>query len=140
MIRVADKLDSAGNTAKAITKGFAIGAANLTVLALLYSFSEEAKGAIVTMDLRAVNIMIGVFIGVIIPALFSALLNLSVQKNAAVMVEEIRRQFEENPKILTGEEAADFEKCIDIATKGSLRELILPSIISIATPLLIGII
>ncbi len=140
VIRVADKLDSAGHTAKAITKGFAIGAANLTVLALLYSFSEEAKGAIVTMDLRAVNIMIGVFIGVIIPALFSALLNLSVQKNAAVMVKEIRRQFEENPKILTGEEAADFEKCIDIATKGSLRELILPSIISIATPLLIGVI
>jgi len=140
VIRIADKLDSAGNTAKAITKGFAIGAANLTVLALLYSFSHEAGGAIATMDLRAANIMIGAFIGVIIPALFSALLNLSVQKNAAVMVKEIRRQFEAEPKILTGEVAADFERCIDIATKGSLKELRLPSIISIATPLLIGIV
>ena len=139
VIRNADKLDSAGNTAKAITKGFAIGAANLTVIALLYSFSEEAKGAIVSMDLRLINILIGAFIGVVVPALFSALLILAVQRNAARMVREIRRQFESNPKLLKGEETADFEKCIDIATKGAIRELILPSFISIAIPILIGI-
>jgi K(+)-stimulated pyrophosphate-energized sodium pump len=142
VIRTADRLDSAGNTAKAITKGFAIGAANLTVLALLFSFIQEAnnQGASITaVDLLRVNVLIGAFIGVVVPALFSALLILAVQRNAAKMVDEIRRQFEENPKILTGEEAADFSKTIDIATKGSLRELVFPSIISIVIPIVIGI-
>ena len=138
VIRTADRLDSAGNTAKAITKGFAIGAANLTVLALLYSFALEA--GIEAIDLLSVSVLIGAFIGVIIPAVFSALLVMAVQRNAGKMVKEIRRQFESNPKILTGEEPADFNKCIDIATKGALRELILPSIISILTPLVVGII
>ncbi|MFX1443092.1 MAG: sodium-translocating pyrophosphatase [Promethearchaeota archaeon] len=137
VIRTADRLDSAGNTAKAITKGFAIGAANLTVLALMFSFAEEAN--IEVIHLISVDVLIGAFIGVIIPALFSALLVLAVQRNAGKMVEEIRRQFEENPKILTGEEPADFNKCIDIATRGALRELVSPSIISIITPLLVGI-
>ena len=143
IIRTADRLDSAGNTAKAITKGFAIGAANLTVFALLFSFTTEANnihpGAIAVMDLLTLNVLIGAFIGVVIPALFSALLILAVQRNAAKMVDEIRRQFETNPKILTGEEAADFGKTIDIATKGSLRELIIPSIISITIPVGVGI-
>ena len=137
VIRTADHLDSAGNTAKAITKGFAIGAANLTVFALLFSFAQEAGITIV--DLLRVEVLIGAFIGVVVPALFSALLVLAVQRNAAKMVDEIRRQFEENPKILTGEVAADFKKTIDIATKGSLRELILPSIISITVPIGVGI-
>ncbi|MFW9987826.1 MAG: sodium-translocating pyrophosphatase [Candidatus Odinarchaeota archaeon] len=143
VIRTADRLDSAGNTAKAITKGFAIGAANLTVLALLFSYTKEAQaqGADITaLNLLNVNVLIGAFIGVVVPALFSALLILAVQRNAAKMVDEIRRQFEENPKILTGEQAADFSKTIDIATKGSLRELILPSIISIVIPIVVGII
>ena len=154
VIRIADRLDSAGNTAKAITKGFAIGAANLTVFALLFSFATEANAinpgdplaippipAIIdVMDLLTLNVLIGAFIGVVVPALFSALLILAVQRNAAKMVDEIRRQFESNPKILTGEEAADFSKTIDIATKGSLKELILPSIISITIPVSVGII
>ena len=142
VIRTADRLDSAGNTAKAITKGFAIGAANLTVLALLFSFVEEARAKGATIDsinLLNVNVLIGAFVGVVIPALFSALLILAVQRNAAKMVDEIRRQFEENPKILSGEEPADFSKTIDIATKGSIRELILPSIISIIVPIAIGV-
>ncbi len=137
VIRVADKMDSAGNTAKAITKGFAIGAANLTVLALMFSFAHEA--GIEVIDLLSINVLIGAFIGVVAPAIFSALLILAVQRNAGKMVNEIRRQFEENPKILTGEEPADFNKCIDIATKGALRELIIPSIISIILPLAVGI-
>ncbi len=138
VIRTADHLDSAGNTAKAITKGFAIGAANLTVFALLFSFAEES--GITAVDLLRIEVLIGAFVGVVVPALFSALLVLAVQRNAAKMVDEIRRQFEENPKILTGEEPADFKRTIDIATKGSLRELILPSIISITVPIAIGII
>lgn len=138
IIRTADNLDSAGNTAKAITKGFAIGAANLTVLALLFSYTTEA--GITIIDLLNVKVLIGAFIGVVVPALFSALLILAVQRNAAKMVDEIRRQFESNPKILTGEQAADFSRTIDIATRGSLKELVLPSIISIAIPIIIGII
>ena len=140
VIRTADRLDSAGNTAKAITKGFAIGAANLTVLALLFSFVEEAGITAAGINLLDVKVLVGAFIGVVVPALFSALLILAVQRNAAKMVDEIRRQFESNPKILTGEEAADFGKTIDIATKGSLRELVFPSIISIAIPIVVGII
>ncbi len=138
VIRKADMLDAAGNTAKAITKGFAIGSANLTVLALLFSFAEEA--GIVTMNLLDIKILIGAFIGVVIPALFSALLILSVQKNAAKMVLEIRRQFKENPGILKGTEPADFNKTIAIATKGALVELILPSIISFTIPVIVGLI
>ena len=138
VIRKADTLDSAGNTAKAITKGFAIGAANLAVLALLFSFVQEA--GIVSIDLLNVKVLIGAFIGVVVPALFSALLILSVQKNAAKMVKEIRRQFEENPGILKGTEPADFNRTIAIATKGALRELILPSVISITTPILVGVV
>ena len=141
VIRIADRMDSAGNTAKAITKGFAIGAANLTVIALLFSYNEDAKarlGTAVDLSLLNIDILIGAFIGVIIPALFSALLILAVQRNAAKMVDEIRRQFESNPKILKGEEAADFTKTVGIATKGALRELVLPSIISIAVPLAVG--
>ncbi|MFX0029608.1 MAG: sodium-translocating pyrophosphatase [Candidatus Hermodarchaeota archaeon] len=144
IIRTADRLDSAGNTAKAITKGFAIGAANLTVLALMFSFATEANdiklGTIDVVNLLNVDVLIGAFIGVVVPAFYSALLVLAVQRNAAKMVDEIRRQFEENPKILTGEEAADFNKCIEIATKGALRELILPSIIAIAIPITVGIV
>ncbi len=136
VIRTADRLDSAGNTAKAITKGFAIGAANLTVVALMFSFAEEAGTEFI--DLISIEVLIGAFIGVIAPALFSALLVQSVQRNAGKMVREIRRQFEENPKILTGEEAADFNKCIAIATRGALRELVFPSIISIIIPLAVG--
>lgn len=141
VIREADKLDMAGNTAKAITKGYAIGAANLTVLALLFSFSQDAGAAITNnINLLNVSVLIGAFIGVVAPALFSAVLILAVQRNAALMVDEIRRQFEEDPGILKGETAADFNKCIDIATKGALRELIIPSIISIAIPLAVGLI
>jgi K(+)-stimulated pyrophosphate-energized sodium pump len=141
VIREADRLDMAGNTAKAITKGYAIGAANLTVLALLFSFSQDAGAAITNnINLLNVSVLIGAFIGVVAPALFSAVLILAVQRNAALMVDEIRRQFEEDPGILKGETAADFNKCIDIATKGALKELIIPSIISIAIPLAVGLI
>jgi K(+)-stimulated pyrophosphate-energized sodium pump len=141
IIRKADALDSAGNTAKAITKGFAIGAANLAVLALLFSFTQEAAelGAVIDINLLDVKILIGAFIGVVVPALFSALLILSVQRNAAKMVREIRRQFDEEPGILEGKVPADFNRTIAIATKGALIELILPSIISIAVPILVGV-
>ncbi|WP_457557547.1 sodium-translocating pyrophosphatase [Candidatus Harpocratesius sp.] len=155
VIQLCDRLDSAGNTAKAITKGFAIGAAALTVLALLYSFMEDAKNVAVSYGITTLNlhdtngiyqldlmnpvIMICALLGIAVPTVYSAVLIFGVERNAQTMVKEIRRQFEENPKILTGEEPADFKKCIDIATKGSLKELTVPIILAIGTPLLVGI-
>ncbi|MGV9172153.1 MAG: sodium-translocating pyrophosphatase [Promethearchaeia archaeon] len=148
VISIADSLDMAGNTAKAITKGYAIGSANLTVLALLFSYSQDAgilfpdsgESLIPIVNLLTISVLIGAFLGVVAPALFSAVLILAVQRNAAKMVDEIRRQFEEEPGILKGTVPADFNRCIDIATKGSLKELIIPSIISIIVPFLVGII
>jgi len=144
-IALCDRLDSAGNTAKAITKGFSIGAAALTVLALLYSFMDEAEEAMglaagaLGLDLMNVWVLIGALLGVMIPCVYSAVLIFAVQDNAQIMVKEIRRQFEEEPKILTGEVPADFERCIDIATKGSLKALVVPSILSVVTPLVVGV-
>jgi len=144
-IRDCDKLDSAGNTAKAITKGVAIGAAALTVLALLYAYSKEA-GILPSfvedglgVDLLSANVLIGALLGSITPAYFSALLIKAVGRNAEKMIAEIRRQFTEIPGILKGTEKADYAKCVDIATKGALTELVLPIIISIGTPIIAGI-
>lgn len=147
-IRLCDHLDSAGNTAKAVTKGFAIGAAALTVLGLLFSFVEESKNVAIEMglslDLETIslldpNVMIGALIGSMMPAIFSAVLIKSVQKNAEIMIAEIHRQYEEEPGILEGTVPADFAKCIDIATKGSLKELVIPITLSILGPVLTGI-
>ncbi|TFH28450.1 MAG: sodium-translocating pyrophosphatase [Promethearchaeota archaeon] len=155
VIQLCDRLDSAGNTAKAITKGFAIGAAALTVLALLYSFMIDAGNVAVDLgitfdfqdgstgifglDLMNPIIMICAILGIAVPTVYSAVLIFAVDKNAQIMVKEIRRQFEENPKILEGTEPADFERCIDIATKGSLKELVVPILLAIGSPLLVGI-
>ncbi|MEX2726806.1 MAG: sodium-translocating pyrophosphatase, partial [Candidatus Sigynarchaeum springense] len=142
-IAICDDLDSAGNTAKAVTKGFAIGAAALTVLALLYSYKSEAEDIlptlVLTFDLLDAETMIGMLIGAVIPPVYSAVLIRAVQKNAGRMVEEVRRQFTEHPGILEGKEKADYARCVDIATKGALQELILPALMSIAAPLITGI-
>ncbi len=147
-ITLCDHLDSAGNTAKAVTKGFAIGAAALTVLGLLYSFIEESginelmenPAYADILSITNPNIMIGALIGSMMPAIFSAVLVKAVQKNAEVMIAEIHRQYKENPGILKGEVPADFTRCIDIATKGSLREIIVPIALSILGPVLTGVI
>jgi len=146
-IQICDKLDSAGNTAKAITKGFALGAGALTVLALLFSYAEEAavefaaEGIVheVSYNLLSIDVMIGAMIGALVPTFYSGLLIRAVDKNAEIMVLEIRRQFDSNPGILKGTEKADYAQCVDIATKGALKELIIPSILSVGAPLLVGI-
>jgi K(+)-stimulated pyrophosphate-energized sodium pump len=152
-VAICDELDSAGNTAKAVTKGFAIGAAALTVLALLYSYSDEAIEIInhsrtlaglvpitgISLNLLDAGTMIGLMIGSVIPPVYSAILIRAVEKNAGVMVEEVRRQFTEHPGILEGKEKADYARCVDIATKGALHELIIPALMSIASPLITGI-
>lgn len=150
VIAICDKLDSAGNTSKAVTKGFAIGAAALTVLALMYSYSTEAYHLLVkvdptteplTFDLLQADVMIGALFGAAAPSVYSAVLILAVDKNAGKMVDEIRRQFTENPGILDDKIRAkpDYARCVDIATAGALRELIVPIVIAIGAPILIGV-
>jgi K(+)-stimulated pyrophosphate-energized sodium pump len=138
VIKIADMLDEAGNTAKAITKGFAIGAAGLTAIALLSAYAEIV--GIQTIDLMNPLVLAGALIGIALPPVFSALLILGVSKNAFRMVNEVRRQFKEIPGLIKGKAKPDYAKCVDIATKGALKELILPSVLAIIVPLLVGFI
>ena len=145
VIDIADRLDAAGNTAKAITKGFAIGAAGLTVLALLAAYQEivqNATGKLISFNLLDPLVLTGALIGIAMPALFSALVMLGVGRNAFRMIEEIRRQFKDIPGLKEGKEGVkpDYGTCVDIATKGALKELILPSVLSIVVTLAVGFI
>ena len=138
----ADVLDSAGNTAKAITKGFSISAAALTVLALFAAYSEVVEAAGITIDISLRNplVVAGVLAGAMTPPLFSALLMLSVTHNAFDMIEEIRRQFREKPGILAGTEKPDYERCVGLAAEGALSSLIFPAFLAVGFPLLVGFI
>jgi len=143
VIAITDELDAAGNTAKAITKGFAIGAAGLTVIALLAAFQEIVRtetGTIVTFNLMNPWVLLGALIGVAMPALFSAMVMLGVGRNASRMIEEIRRQFKEIPGLKEGKSGVkpDYNRCVDIATKGAIRELMPASIVTIVATLAVG--
>jgi len=143
VIAITDELDSAGNTAKAITKGFAIGAAGLTVIALLAAFQEIASRAGyagLVFDIMDPMVLLGALIGVAIPAVFSAMVMLGVGRNATRMIAEIRRQFREIPGLKEGKPGVkpDYAKCVDIATVGALRELMPASIMAIVSTLIIG--
>ncbi len=142
VIDTADILDSAGNTAKAITKGFSISAAALTVLALFAAYAEvvEARGIILSISLRNPVVVAGVFLGAMTPPLFSALTMLSVTHNAFDMIEEVRRQFREHPGILAGTEKPDYATCVGLAAQGALSSLVLPAFLAVGLPLLVGFI
>jgi K(+)-stimulated pyrophosphate-energized sodium pump len=144
VIAITDELDAAGNTAKAITKGFAIGAAGLTVIALLAAFQKIASeaGSPVVFDIMDPLVLLGALIGVAIPAVFSAVVMLGVGKNATRMIAEIRRQFRDIPGLKEGKPGVkpDYARCVDIATVGALRELMPASIVAIVATLLIGFI
>ena len=136
-----DTLDSAGNTAKAITKGFAISAAALTVLALFAAYGEVLKGVGVPLkiDLQSPLVLGGVLLGATCPPIFSALLMLAVTKNAFLMIQEIRDQFRAKPGILKGTEKPDYARCVSIASAGALSSLVLPAIIAVIVPLAVGL-
>ena len=136
VIETADKLDAAGNTSKAICKGFAIGSAALTVIALFVAYAEIV--GIEKLDLMNPYVMAGVFLGAVMPPLFSALTILSVGKNAFRMIEEVRRQFREIPGLLEGKAKPDYARCVDIAAKGALKELALPGLLAVLVPLIVG--
>ncbi len=134
---ITDKLDSVGNTTAAIGKGFAIGSAALTALALFASYSEAVK-------LESINLLnpltlVGIFLGGVLPFLFGALTMQSVGKAATQMVEEVRRQFKEKKGILEGTEKPDYSRCVEISTKAALTEMILPGILAILAPLVTGL-
>ncbi|MEA3460101.1 MAG: sodium-translocating pyrophosphatase, partial [Chloroflexota bacterium] len=142
VIDTTDVLDAAGNTAKAITKGFAISAAALTVLALFAAYAEVvgARGVELVISLREPIVVAGVLLGAATPPLFSALTMLSVTHNAFDMIEEIRRQFNEHPGILAGTEKPNYAVCVDLAARGALTSLVIPAFLAIVLPVLVGII
>jgi len=144
MIEVADKLDAAGNTAKAITKGFAIAAAALTVLALFVAYAELVDipkvGGFYAINIIDPRVIAGIFLGAMMPPLISAMLILGVGRNAFRMVEEVRRQFKEIPGLMEWKAKPDYTKCVDIAAKGALKELVLPGVLSIIAPIIVGFI
>ncbi|NMA09373.1 MAG: sodium-translocating pyrophosphatase [Clostridiales bacterium] len=149
-IRIADELDSAGNTVKAVTKGFSIAAAGLTVISLLGAFMSESnvvlaeagRELITGFDIMNPNVFFGILVGGAIPAVFSAMLILGVDKNAQRMVAEIRHQFNTIVGLREGKEGVkpDYDKCIDIATSGALKELIPAGLMTIIATLLVGFI
>ncbi len=142
VLEITDELDAAGNTAKAITKGFSIGAAGLTVISLLGAFLElvEGAGATVVFDVMNPMVFFGILVGAAIPAVFSAMLMNGVNRNSQVMVKEIHRQFNSIPGLREGKTKPDYAKCIDISTRGAIRELIPAGLFTILMTLVVGFI
>jgi K(+)-stimulated pyrophosphate-energized sodium pump len=140
---ITDHLDAVGNTTAAVGKGFCTGSATFTALALVLSYGQ-ASGLIeditnANMHVDVTPFIIGILIGAMVPFLFSALVINSVGKAANKMVLEIRNQFEKEPGILKGKVKPDYNRCIDIATRASLKEMIVPGLIAVLTPILIGV-
>ncbi|MEG0918920.1 MAG: sodium-translocating pyrophosphatase [Anaerovoracaceae bacterium] len=135
---ITDKLDSVGNTTAAIGKGFAIGSAALTALALFASYATVARISVIS--LLEPIVIIGLFIGAMLPFMFSALTMNSVGKAAFEMIEEVRRQFKADPGIMEGTSKPDYARCVDISTLAALKEMVAPGLIAIVAPLAVGII
>ncbi|HEQ71811.1 MAG TPA: sodium-translocating pyrophosphatase, partial [Spirochaetia bacterium] len=140
-----DALDSLGNTTAATGKGFAIGSAALTALALLAEYGDKIsifRGITfdnVVANILAPNVLVGLFLGVVLTFVFSSMSMGAVGRAAHSMVDEVRRQFKEKPGILEGKEKPDYARCVQISTKGAQREMILPSLLAIVSPILVGI-
>ena len=145
---VTDKLDSVGNTTAAIAKGFAIGSAALTAMALFSAFAEEItknhnlNSLIVdghfTVNLLDPGVFTGVFLGGTLPFLICALTIEAVSKAAYEMIAEVRRQFKEISGLFEGEDSPDYAKCIDISTKAAIKEMMIPGLLAVATPIIVG--
>ena len=131
-----DPLDSLGNTTAATGKGFAIGSAVLTALALMAAYAKVVN--IESLDIMNIRVLMGLIIGAIMPFLFAALTMQAVGRAAYAMVQEVRRQFREIPGLLDGDAEADYARAVDISTSGAMKEMVLPGIISIAVPVLVG--
>ena len=133
---ITDKLDSVGNTTAAIGKGFAIGSAALTALALFASYTQSV--GITSINLTEPTVIAGLFIGGMLPFLFTAITMSAVGKAAFSMIEEVRRQFREIPGIMEGKAKPDYRRCVDISTSAALREMIVPGLLAVLVPLAVG--
>jgi K(+)-stimulated pyrophosphate-energized sodium pump len=134
---ITDKLDSVGNTTAAVGKGFAIGSAALTALALFASYTQAVN--LSGIDLTEPAVIAGLFIGGMLPFLFSAMTMEAVGKAAFSMIEEVRRQFKEIPGIMEGKATPDYSTCVDISTKSALREMIVPGLMAVVVPVVVGL-
>ena len=134
---ITDNLDAVGNTTAAVGKGLAIGSAALTALALFVAYAEATNLA--TIDLKDPKVMVGLFIGGLLPFLFSALSIQAVSRAAEKMIEEVRRQFREIPGIMEGTGRPEYERCVDISTAAALREMIVPGLMAVLVPVIVGL-
>ncbi|MCK8059738.1 MULTISPECIES: sodium-translocating pyrophosphatase [unclassified Fusibacter] len=133
---ITDKLDAVGNTTAAIGKGFAIGSAALTALALFASYSQAVK--LEAIDILNPRVVVGLFIGGMLPFIFSALTMEAVGRAAFEMIEEVRRQFREIPGIMEGKATPEYAKCVDISTKSALKEMLVPGVMAVLAPIAVG--
>ncbi|MDW7660152.1 MAG: sodium-translocating pyrophosphatase [Bacillota bacterium] len=135
--KITDKLDAVGNTTAAIGKGFAIGSAALTALALFASYSQAV--GLTTINILNPKVVVGLFIGGMLPFIFSALTMESVGKAAYEMIEEVRRQFKTIDGIMEGTGTPDYARCVDISTTAALREMMLPGLMAVLAPIAVGL-
>ena len=136
---ITDKLDAVGNTTAAMGKGFAIGSAALTALALFVSFAHSTGLQLSEVALTSPNVVIGLLIGGMLPFVFSAMTMDSGSKAAYKMIEEVRRQFKEIPGVMEGTAKPDYKNCVSISTTAALKEMLVPGIMAVVAPLLVGI-